>query len=72
MRRLCSLMAAVGMVALLGCPSPPDNADHRGATNPDCIECHFHGEGRRPPGDHWEGDTAAEAHDACTHCHAVE
>jgi len=62
----------VALVLLTGCPLRPADEQHREADDPQCIECHFHGDGPRPPGDHWAGDTASTYHDACTHCHPVE
>jgi len=65
-------VATLGLTAMLaGCPARPDNEDHQDAVNEECIECHFGGDedAPSPPQDHWDGDTAATWHDACTHCH---
>ena len=56
---------------LAGCPARPADDRPRDAAAPDCIACPVHGEGPRPPADHWDGDTAATWHDACSHCHPI-
>ncbi len=66
------IVVVLGLTLLLaGCPTRPDNQDHRDAVDEECIECHFGGDedAPSPPQDHWDGDTAATDRDACTHCH---
>lgn len=69
-RAITLVIAVVVMLGLTGCPTYSDIPEHQDVDDPTCINCHFvTGEGPAPPDDHWDGDTAATRHDACTHCH---
>ncbi len=68
--RVAPWLLAAAIPWWVGCPTTPNDADHAGAADAECIACHMvEGEGPSPPQDHWDGDGAASGRDSCTHCH---
>jgi hypothetical protein len=65
------LMALVLHFAACDLQHPGDER-HRSADLSDCTECHFHGDGLRPPKGHVEGEEPDSKHEDCLECHARE
>ncbi len=67
------LLAVVAIAALygLGCaPRYPNDAEHN-VESSECMNCHFYGDGSRPPDDHWDGEgNVTYTHETCIGCHA--
>lgn len=68
---------------LTSCGPPfPDDSDHRGAEDPDCIGCHFYGVWddpdrtpripTAPPENHWDGVDPDDRFEDCTDCHEMD
>ena len=65
-----TLLATGCLFFALACgPDIPDDAEHRGATEADCVECHFYGLGLEPSDRHWEGDAPKDSYEDCFRCH---
>ena len=64
------LMLLGGILTALACgPDVPDDAVHRAATETDCLECHFYGDGGEPSDRHWDGDEPKASYEDCLSCH---
>ena len=68
---LSSLILALHAIAATSCgPTYPDDENHRGASNSDCIDCHVRGDhldAPEPTGKHFDGKKLDW--DNCKHCH---
>ncbi len=52
-------------------PHFPNDADHQGVSNKDCVECHVDGDDVQPTDAHFDRDENLTRED-CLECHRVD